>query len=54
MRFRKRPDDGNMKGLAFVYDPDGYSIEIIKRSEGAKVKGRPTFQQTMLRVKVGK
>jgi lactoylglutathione lyase len=20
-----------MKGLAFAYDPDGYSIEIIKR-----------------------
>ena len=21
-----------MKGLAFAYDPDGYQIEIIKRS----------------------
>ena len=29
--FRKEPDAGSMKGLAFVYDPDGYSIEIIKR-----------------------
>jgi lactoylglutathione lyase len=29
--FRKEPDAGNMKGLAFAYDPDGYSIEIIKR-----------------------
>lgn len=29
--FRKEPDDGSMKGLAFAYDPDGYSIEIIKR-----------------------
>ena len=29
--FRKKPDDGNMKELAFALDPDGYSIEIIKR-----------------------
>jgi lactoylglutathione lyase len=29
--FRKEPDGGNMKGLAFAFDPDGYSIEIIKR-----------------------
>jgi len=29
--FRKEPDGGGMKGLAFAYDPDGYSIEIIKR-----------------------
>lgn len=29
--FRKEPDGGSMKGLAFAYDPDGYSIEIIKR-----------------------
>lgn len=25
----KRPDDGNMKGLAFIKDPDGYWIEIL-------------------------
>ena len=29
--FRKTPDGGSMKGLAFAYDPDGYSVEIIKR-----------------------
>lgn len=28
--FVKRPDDGNMKGLAFVKDPDGYWIEILQ------------------------
>lgn len=28
--FRKRPDDGGMKGLAFILDPDGYSIEILE------------------------
>jgi len=29
--FRKEPDGGSMKGLAFAYDPDGYSVEIVKR-----------------------
>jgi lactoylglutathione lyase len=27
--FVKRPEDGKMKGLAFVRDPDGYWIEIL-------------------------
>lgn len=27
--FMKRPDDGRMKGLAFIQDPDGYWIEIL-------------------------
>jgi lactoylglutathione lyase len=27
--FVKRPDDGVMKGLAFILDPDGYWIEIL-------------------------
>jgi lactoylglutathione lyase len=27
--FRKRPDEGRMKGLAFITDPDGYWIEIL-------------------------
>lgn len=30
--FVKRPDDGNMKGLAFIQDPDGYWIEILSSS----------------------
>ena len=30
--FVKRPDEGNMKGLAFVKDPDGYWIEILSSS----------------------
>lgn len=29
VEFVKRPDDGKMKGLAFVKDPDGYWIEIL-------------------------
>ena len=28
----KRPDEGAMKGLAFVKDPDGYWIEILSAS----------------------
>lgn len=31
--FQKKPNDGNMKGLAFALDPDGYWIEIIKRGQ---------------------
>lgn len=27
--FVKKPDEGRMKGLAFVKDPDGYWIEIF-------------------------
>jgi len=28
--FVKKPDDGRMKGLAFIRDPDGYWIEILQ------------------------
>jgi lactoylglutathione lyase len=27
--FVKRPDEGAMKGLAFIQDPDGYWVEIV-------------------------
>ncbi|KAL3685652.1 hypothetical protein R1sor_003674 [Riccia sorocarpa] len=29
VKFVKKPDDGRMKGLAFIQDPDGYWIEIF-------------------------
>ncbi|MGR0279589.1 lactoylglutathione lyase [Marinomonas dokdonensis] len=29
VNFVKKPDDGSMKGLAFIQDPDGYWIEIF-------------------------
>jgi lactoylglutathione lyase len=29
VEFVKRPDEGTMKGLAFVRDPDGYWIEVL-------------------------
>jgi len=50
VKFKKKPDEGRMKGLAFVYDPDGYWVEIIER---AALAGSPkyTFAQTMLRIK---
>lgn len=30
VEFVKRPDEGKMKGLAFIRDPDGYWIEILQ------------------------
>lgn len=29
VKFVKKPNDGRMKGLAFICDPDGYWIEIF-------------------------
>ena len=29
-KFIKKPDEGKMKGLAFIEDPDGYWIEILQ------------------------
>lgn len=31
VRFKKRPEDGRMRDIAFIYDPDGYWVEIIKQ-----------------------
>ena len=36
VEFVKKPDDGNMKGLAFIKDPDGYWIEILSASTSSK------------------
>jgi len=30
VEFVKRPNDGKMKGIAFIKDPDGYWIEILE------------------------
>eukprot|EP01038_Epipyxis_sp_PR26KG_P009998 gene9998-13450_t len=30
--FKKKPQDGNMRGLAFAYDPDNYWVEIIQKN----------------------
>ncbi|CAD5264408.1 Lactoylglutathione lyase [Alteromonas sp. 38] len=35
--FQKRPNDGSMKGIAFIKDPDDYWIEIFDAKQTAKV-----------------
>ncbi|XP_055534126.1 lactoylglutathione lyase [Wyeomyia smithii] len=35
VEYVKRPEDGRMKGLAFIKDPDGYWIEIFNASKVA-------------------
>ena len=40
VEFVKRPDDGSMKGIAFVRDPDGYWIEILSPSSLQKIIAR--------------
>lgn len=35
--FVKRPNEGRMKGIAFVRDPDGYWIEILSPAAMARV-----------------
>lgn len=37
VKFVKRPDDGKMKGLAFIQDPDGYWIEILNPNKIATI-----------------
>lgn len=36
--FKKRPHEGNMHNIAFAYDPDGYWVEIIRRTEWSEPK----------------
>jgi lactoylglutathione lyase len=35
VEFIKKPNDGKMKGLAFIKDPDGYWIEILQANRVA-------------------
>lgn len=51
VQFQKKPDEGRMKGLAFALDPDGYWIELVKRSDQAGFSEPQNLSQTMLRVK---
>ncbi|KAJ0020092.1 hypothetical protein Pint_32076 [Pistacia integerrima] len=37
VEFVKKPDDGKMKGLAFIKDPDGYWIEIFDLKSIGKI-----------------
>jgi len=49
--FKKKPDEGRMKGLAFAYDPDGYWVEIVQRSPESEFTNYFNLSQCMLRVK---
>lgn len=49
--FKKKPNEGRMMGLAFVYDPDGYWVEIVKRGETAGIANAFNLSQTMFRIK---
>jgi lactoylglutathione lyase len=53
--FKKRPEDGKMRTIAFAYDPDKYWVELVERSAEETLPGAtmPHFAlaQTMLRVK---
>lgn len=40
VEFVKRPDDGQMKGIAFIKDPDGYWIEILSPNGMRELLGR--------------
>lgn len=37
VNFIKKPNDGKMKGLAFIQDPDGYWIEVLNRNNLVKI-----------------
>jgi len=37
VKFVKRLNDGKMKGLAFITDPDGYWIEILNGNNMANL-----------------
>lgn len=58
MGFKKTPEQGVMRNIAFALDPDGYWIELInldpgvtKEDEKGTDVGRYRFNHTMLRVK---
>ena len=57
-RFQKRPTDGQNPNIAFVLDPDGYWVELIRQQSAAETKemtmtdlGSYRLNHTMLRVK---
>jgi len=33
VKFIKKPNEGRMKGLCFIEDPDGYWIEIFSHNQ---------------------
>ena len=54
--FKKRPEEGRMRSIAFAYDPDKYWVELVERELLCDVQGvaaAPQFAlaQTMIRVR---
>ncbi|KAI0032693.1 putative glyoxylase I [Vararia minispora EC-137] len=47
VQFKKRLTDGKMKNIAFILDPDGYWIEIV-RTTGCCTRGTRTASQSLL------
>ena len=41
VEYVKRPDDGSMKGLAFIKDPDGYWIEVLSATGLQQIVTQP-------------
>ena len=57
-KFQKRPTDDGNPNIAFVLDPDGYWVELIRQKPAKETKGNSTtdmgtyhLNHTMLRVK---
>jgi lactoylglutathione lyase len=55
VKFQKKLTDGSMKTIAFALEPStNYWVEILPRSTkfpATEVRGKPSFQQVMLRIK---
>lgn len=50
--FKKKPDEGRMKNIAFAYDPDGYWVELVTRSNTVEIPSNYfNLSQCMIRVK---
>lgn len=32
VKFKKRPEEGRMRNIAFIYDPDNYWVEILEHN----------------------
>eukprot|EP00512_Aurantiochytrium_limacinum_P003712 CAMPEP_0171500352 /NCGR_PEP_ID=MMETSP0958-20121227/8941_1 /TAXON_ID=87120 /ORGANISM="Aurantiochytrium limacinum, Strain ATCCMYA-1381" /LENGTH=363 /DNA_ID=CAMNT_0012035019 /DNA_START=93 /DNA_END=1184 /DNA_ORIENTATION=- len=47
--FKKRPDEGRMKGIAFCLDPDGFWIELVPAQREVEAD-RYNLSQTMIRI----
>ncbi|MGA1081330.1 MAG: VOC family protein, partial [Steroidobacteraceae bacterium] len=38
VKFVKRPQDGKMREIAFIQDPDGYWIEVLSAASAAAIR----------------